>query len=829
MIYALCFLLANLISSYEWQNLPSPEIKAYAHTVVYDPADDLFFIMGGDSTGGRTNMDICLVFDPKTNTWYTKTSMPTVKRGHSATYRNGFIHVLCGVTTSENRLKKHEVYNINSDSWDTAAPAPIAVSRPGVATWRDSLIYFMGGFDSYNARTEVYYYNPQADSWHSATSLPRPLHAGGVKIKGDSIFIVGGADGSSGFSRILLGEINPANPTDINWSWGDSLPTSINHNNGFAIKNNKLYLIGGAFNIDTNGVWKYDIPSQSWTSLPDYPTNYISRGDFAERRDGADSSGIVYSFMGDTSQYSIRNPTDECYRLVITRNDAGMHAINSPVSDTTIRALVQVNGTVKNYGANTFSFKTYVNIYDPDLLTAFSDSIQVNDLPPSDTLNIDFGSFQLNKVGPYTVEMFTYVSDDTYPFNDSLTATFYSSDYYWQKISSPGIRTYYHTVVYDPADDLFFIIGGDSTGYGTNMDICLEFEPKTNTWEIKEPMYTAKRGHSASYRKGFIHVLCGVDNYDNRITHHEIYNISSNSWDLAAPAPIPVSTPSVVTWRDSLIYIMGGFDSYRNTRSEVYYYNPESNSWHPATSLPSPYHGGGAKIKGDSIFIVGGGDGSLLYTNILIGELNPNDPSNINWFWDNELPIPENFYNGLAIKDNKLYMIGGAFDMGINEAWEYDMLTETWTSLPDYPTNIVMRGDFAERRNGSDSSGVIYCFMGDTSVYSSENPTDECYRLRRSPFSGIDEKGKLEKNSVSLNSTVFSINDIIVRCSIAERCDLKIHMYDLLGRQVFSHLEKNIASGQHQLNIKENLKNGIYFIRIEAGTTVENAKVILIR
>ena len=829
MICVLCLLLTNSVYEYVWQELPSPGIRTHAHGVVYDPVNDLFFITGGDSSNFEDSdfMDICLEFDPKTNTWDTKQPMPTGRGRHYATYRKGYMHVLCGKDAYGNHLNSHEVYDISSDSWETAASAPLTVARPSAVTWKDSLVYLMGGYDvSHTARTEVYVYYPETNSWDSATFLPRRLHCGAVEIKGDSIFIFGGADGSSYYSRILIGEINPADPTEINWFWGESLPMASNGANGLAIKNNIAYMIGGDFDDGTNEAWQYDIQNETWESLPDYPTSIIHRGDFAQRRDGPDSLGIFYCFMGDTAVSSTHYPTEECFRLVVTQNDAGMYAINSPISDTTIGALVQVNGTVKNYGSNAYSFTTFVNIFDPDYLIAFSDSMEVTDLPPSDTLNIDFGSFQPTKNGTYTVEMFTYASDDTYPFNDSLTTTFNSSDYYWESIPSSGIRAYAHTVVYDPAGDLFFIIGGDSTGDGTNMDICLEFDPKTNMWDTKEPMYTAKRGHSATYRNGSIHVLCGVDNYENRITHHEIYDIGSNSWDLAAPAPIPVSRPGVVTWRDSLIYFIGGFVSSYNARTEVYYYNPPTDSWYSATPLPRPFHAGGVKIKGDSIFIVGGGDGSTGYSSILLGEINPADPAEITWSWGNSLPMSGNYNNGFAIKNNNLYLIGGAFNMETKNAWVYDLKNENWTSLPDYPIDCISRGDFVERREGVDSSGVIYSFMGDTSKYSTKEPTDECFKLTRVSSSGIDGE---EKNSVTLNGSITLNDDIVINCSISERCDLKIYMYDVLGRQVFSQVERNISTGSHRFTINEDFKNGIYFIRIEAGATTENVKVILLR
>ena len=134
-----------------------------------------------------------------------------------------------------------------------------------------------------------------------------------------------------------------------------------------------------------------------------------------------------------------------------------------------------------------------------------------------------------------------------------------------------------------------------------------------------------------------------------------------------------------------------------------------------------------------------------------------------------------------------------------------------------------------ERRDGPDSLGIVYCFMGDTSQYSSQTPTNECYRLTTAPFSGIKEKGQSEKNSIHLSNTIFTSDDITVKCMITGKCDLKINLYDVVGREIFSKVEKNISTGQHQLNIKENLKNGIYFIKIEAGSTIKNAKLILLR
>ena len=53
MLCLISVLAINVVFSYSWQSLPSPGIRAHDHTVVYDPVNDKYFIIGGgDSTGG---------------------------------------------------------------------------------------------------------------------------------------------------------------------------------------------------------------------------------------------------------------------------------------------------------------------------------------------------------------------------------------------------------------------------------------------------------------------------------------------------------------------------------------------------------------------------------------------------------------------------------------------------------------------------------------------------------------------------------------------------------------------------------------------------------
>jgi N-acetylneuraminic acid mutarotase len=88
------------------------------------------------------------VYDPKTDTWTTKTSMPTRRQGLEANVVSDKIYLIGGVRYVGGLLHleydENEVYDPATDSWTTKKPLPTAVWGYSSAVVDDK-IYLMGG------------------------------------------------------------------------------------------------------------------------------------------------------------------------------------------------------------------------------------------------------------------------------------------------------------------------------------------------------------------------------------------------------------------------------------------------------------------------------------------------------------------------------------------------------------------------------------------------------------------------------------------------------------------------------------------------------------
>src|SRR5262249_10045612 len=104
------------------------------------------------ATGGATSTSILIVrlatveeYDPATNTWATKASMPTARSGLGvAAAPNGNLYAIGGAG-STGFLTTAEEYDPATNTWATKAPMPTARDRLGVAAAPNGKLYATGG------------------------------------------------------------------------------------------------------------------------------------------------------------------------------------------------------------------------------------------------------------------------------------------------------------------------------------------------------------------------------------------------------------------------------------------------------------------------------------------------------------------------------------------------------------------------------------------------------------------------------------------------------------------------------------------------------------
>jgi len=180
---------------------------------------------GGDfSLVGYTNVNE--VYDPATETWESKSSMPFSASGIRANVVNGKIYVMGG--------DFNILYDPSSDSWDSKTPSPIAVWKYASAVVNNS-VYLFGGK---SGQTQIQVYDAQSDNWsyaqHSPCEFVNPVAdqtTGGVAPR--RIYVISWSNRTHVYDP----------ETD---SWSEGAQMSIQRSAfGVAVVNDLLYVIGG--------------------------------------------------------------------------------------------------------------------------------------------------------------------------------------------------------------------------------------------------------------------------------------------------------------------------------------------------------------------------------------------------------------------------------------------------------------------------------------------------------------------------------------------------------------------------------------------------------
>ena len=194
------------------------------------------------------------MYDPVSNTWETKTSMPTPRADLCANLVNDEIYLIGGkkyssVTPFYNETNINEVYNPANDSWTTKTAIPTPV-QGYASTVVDGKIYFMGGslqslpLQNSLTTSASQVYDPKNDTWSSGTALPYAVSYGAAAategfMAPAKIYCIGGYSGGE-----FSGQAQAYNFENNSWSPVESMPTPRVYL-GLAVVSDVLYAIGG--------------------------------------------------------------------------------------------------------------------------------------------------------------------------------------------------------------------------------------------------------------------------------------------------------------------------------------------------------------------------------------------------------------------------------------------------------------------------------------------------------------------------------------------------------------------------------------------------------
>jgi N-acetylneuraminic acid mutarotase len=255
-----------------WKKMASmPTARCVIGVAVVD--GKIYAIGGSDANVLGTNE----MYDPKTNTWTTKTSIPKVASDAPAEGYDDVTAVACEGKIYCFSWGLNQAYDPATDTWTQKTPDQLNTTYAG-ATVVDGKIYVIVGINMPSSNTIVKSYDPQTDTWTTIATLPFQAIYCTTTVIDNKIYLMcvtGGAETQ---------QVQIYDPKTNTWSVTASSPTyptfyqTITSTTGtHATK--KLYLIGGnvyptlaTATTRMNIIQLFDVKTNTWTTEPGPPT-----------------------------------------------------------------------------------------------------------------------------------------------------------------------------------------------------------------------------------------------------------------------------------------------------------------------------------------------------------------------------------------------------------------------------------------------------------------------------------------------------------------------------------------------------------------------------
>jgi len=250
------------------------------------------YAIGGSNND--TQLAVNEEYNPVTDTWTTKAPMPTARSGFAIAVYENRIYCIGGTTGDSVNVVSGftgvtEVYDPETDTWQTklSMPTPRADLCASIVNGK---IYCIGGkkywgFDPFYQElnvTEVY--DPARNSWTSKSAIPVPVLGAASAVLDGKIYVIGGSRHFQlGWDLATVSSNQVYDPENDTWSTRASLPVGVSYAAAEATSGvtapNRIYLIGGTNGTAPNTVtYAYDSESDAWSTGASMPTPRVYLG-----------------------------------------------------------------------------------------------------------------------------------------------------------------------------------------------------------------------------------------------------------------------------------------------------------------------------------------------------------------------------------------------------------------------------------------------------------------------------------------------------------------------------------------------------------------------
>lgn len=229
-----------------------------------------------------------------------------------------------------------------------------------------------------------------------------------------------------------------------------------------------------------------------------------------------------------------------------------------------------------------------------------------------------------------------------------------------------------------------------------NTEECDLFDASSETWSSGGILSMGRSYFTATkLNDGKVLVVGGFDGTNN-LASCEIYDPELNTWSAGPSLATARSYHTASLLTDGRVVVTGGFNPNAGFQlNSVEIYNPVSNTWSagPNMTIGRDFHA--ASVLGDGSIMVSGGryfNGSMNYAYNGLMDVEVYNPTTNQWSIVSALPQGLSYHKQVTLSNGNVLAIAGVdssnysaqtgFTTFASATYEYDVLTDSWTSKP---------------------------------------------------------------------------------------------------------------------------------------------------
>lgn len=209
------------------------------------------YAFGGFTNQNRAAHDEAFAYDVAADRWERLRPMPRPRGAGALAVVDGKIHHIGGATNPEQERASigwHEVYDPQSDRYETRKALPGARDHVGVVV-HEGRIHIVGGrFNTFEYNTDLHHvYLPDRDTWEQRAPLPTPRSGHGLVVYRGRFFAMGGESGwfeNRTLTGRVHGQLESYDPASDSWQHHAPMPTP-RHGMGAVVLGDWIHVAGG--------------------------------------------------------------------------------------------------------------------------------------------------------------------------------------------------------------------------------------------------------------------------------------------------------------------------------------------------------------------------------------------------------------------------------------------------------------------------------------------------------------------------------------------------------------------------------------------------------